>query len=508
MHLRRLLALTLALAPVTALAAPKMRVASSVHFTVYAEQDEPALRAFAADLETYDAVLRRLTGARRDDGDTVPLTVFVRADERALDAGWGVLGYYLPTAAGPFVVVPQKVNGFRMQAVPRIVLFHEYAHHFTLQNDPSLYAPWCIEGLAEFYSTIELGPQTVSVGKPEPLRISTLRQPMRATLERLLSPGDRPLTYQQVDELYARGWLLIHYLTLSPERRGQIDTYLKARSGGASEEEAFRKLGTTVAGMDAELRRYFKTGELAFGTVDRPAIGPVTVRDAREGEAAAIALIPDLRFLQQRDGQATAKTTRAERGITRDLAARLAGKARGIARRFPDDPTAQELLGEAALLAGDLDVARDAAVRTLELEPGSARAHLVLAGVAGAPGDAAAIAAARKEILAANRVAPDDPQPLIANYRSYFDRGVTPPQNAVDGLARAYQLAPQDDRVRVLLAREWIARKLFRQAGDLLRPVAFAPHKGLNRDEAKELLATLPGPAEAPPPTTSVESAS
>lgn len=509
---RRLLALLLSVAPVAAQAAPRTLVASSTHFTIYADQDEASLRTFAESLESYDAVLRRLTGVQNSDDDVVPLTIFVREDQSDLDAGPNVLGYYRATAAGALAVVPQKVRGISVDSVPRIVLFHEYAHHFTLQNFPWLYSPWSVEGLAEFYSTIELGDGTATIGKPEPLRIRALKSRQLTALRYLLAPGERGLSSEQVSDLYASAWLLVHYLTLSKERGGQIDAYLRTRSSGANEEAAFQTaLRASIPTIDRELRKYFSTGSLSYRVIERPPAVPVAIRPVTAGEAAAIDMIPRLRLVQVYASQATDKTTKVDRRWIANAADRLADKGRGLVRRFPDDPTVLEVAAESAALAGDWDDARAAATHLLELSPKSSRARLVLAQVAvgAAPaGDAAAAAAARKEILAANRARPNDPLPLIANFRSYADRGATIPQNAVDGLFRAYQLVPQDERVRLMLAREWINRKIYPQAAELLRPIAFDPHESPNQQEAKTLLAAIPpaapatGPAAAPAPRT------
>lgn len=504
--IRRMVAAACALALSTQTADAKMLVASSPHFTVYADQDEPSLRRFAEELEGYDAVLRALTGVKADGDDIVPLTVHVRGDEYDVGGGYGVLGYYYAAAAGAFAVVPRKLHGFGVDSIPRIVLFHEYAHHFTYQNFPSLYAPWCVEGLAEFYSTVELGDGTATIGRPEPLRVRTLNGRWWTTLRHLLSPGDRPLTGGQTDELYARAWLLVHYLTLSKQRGGQIDGYLRARARHGTEEAAFRAaLGTTVSAMDEELRRYYATRTLGYGTVQRPPTAAVAIRDATPGEAAADKLLPWLRILQTaRDGFAPGKEGANDRRQLLTDARRLVGKARAQARKFAEDPTVQLLLAESEAVAGNYGEARAAAERTLRLSPANARAHLVLAEatLAAAPaGDAAALAAARGEIVRANHAAPNDPLPLIANYRSYAGRGTPVPPRAIDGLYRAHQLAPQDNIVRILLAGEWIAAKRFAPAATLLRPVAFSPHDSPARKQAQALLASVPnGGDEAPPP--------
>lgn len=508
MLLRLLGGLAVALSPIIAHAAPPILIATSPHFTIYSAESEADLRTRASDLERYSAVLHRLTQTR-DTGDVAPLTIYVMADQASVGAGNYVLGFYIPNAASPFAVVPRKVRSFAvasMPHIPQIILFHEYAHHFMLQNFAKLYSPWFIEGFAEFYSTTEIVGTTAMVGKPEPLRIHDLMLNWKSPLAPILAPGDRQLTVEQRDQLYARAWLLVHYLTLSKARGGQIDAYLRARSTGQTEEQAFQSaFHTSIAGMDQELKTYFTPHQLSYITLDIPEAGAVAIRQATAAEIAVSKLMPRLRILQdEQSGMTGPKSTTANKVSFDHWTKQLAIDARGSGRKYPNDSALQVMVAESELLAGELDPARASADAALQLDPKNARAHLVLATVAlgnAQPAQHDLLAAGRKQVVVANRAAPDDPMPLIAYYRSFVDHGEPAPSIAVQGLVRAQQLAPQDDEVRLMLAKEEIAVKHYTNAAELLRPVAFAPHGGTKRDAAQALLKTIPGnPVEAPPP--------
>lgn len=486
-------------------AAAPMLVATSPHFKIYSAEGEADLRARAAGLERYDVVLHSLTQTK-DYGEIVPLTVYVVADQLALDAGPNVLGYYSDTAAGPFAVVPRKLWGVSVKGLPQIILYHEYAHHFLLQNFASLYSPWFVEGFAEFYSTAETDGATASVGRPEPLRIRSLMAERQVPLQKLLMPA-RPLGAEDTDALYARGWLLVHYLTLSKQRVGQIDTYLRIRGNGRTEEQAFQEaFGVPIATMDAELKTYFAPRRLAFISLDVPQAAAVTVREATPGETAVAKLMVRLRTLQQLAEHITAKSSVAAKLFFSRKSSQLAIDARAAGRKVPGDAAVQELIAEAELLAGETENAKASAEAALQLQPGNARANLVIAAaMVAAPGvDKNSRVAARKRIVAANRAAPNDPMPLIAYYRSFADGAEAVPAIAVQGLERAQQLAPQDDNVRVMLAREEIGRKHYEVASRLLRPVAYAPHDGPQRAAALAMLKELPGDHEAAPAITPV----
>jgi hypothetical protein len=488
-------------------AAPPMLVATSPHFKIYAAESEADLRARATGLERYDAVLHHLTETK-DADDVVPLTIYVVPYQEDVGHGSSILGYYSPTAAGPFAVAPRKLDGIYMDPIPRIVLFHEYAHHFMLQNFPTLYSPWFVEGFAEFYSTTEVSGNTATVGKPEPLRINDLMRYWTSPLASLIAPGDNALTEGQTYQLYARAWLLVHYLTLSKSRGGQIEAYLRARSGGQTEEQSFQTaFHISIAGMDGELKTYFASHQLPFVAFDVPTSGEVDVRAATAGEIAVTKLIPRLRGLQgQQEALTGPKSSIADRLFFRHASESLAADARSAGRKCPDDGAMQELVAESELLAGELDPAAASATEALRLAPSDSRANLVLAAVAiakGPSGDQQALSAARKDIVTANRASPNDPMPLIAYYQSFADHGAAAPAIAIKGLERAQQLAPQDQDLRIMLAKEEIALKRYSMAADLLRPVALSPHAGAHRDAAQALLKSLPVAQEqAPPPVT------
>ena len=62
--------------------------------------------------------------------------------------------------------------------------------------------------------------------------------------------------------------------------------------------------------------------------------------------------------------------------------------------------------------------------------------------------DAAAWTAARNWLRRANRAAPDDPLILIEYYRTFRRQGRQAPRDAGAGLARAFELVPQDFSLR------------------------------------------------------------
>lgn len=498
-----MLALLFATEPARA-AEAAWQVARSQHFVVYSQGGVDELRTLTGQLEQYDGVLRSFLFAQATaaaPSDSPPLTVFVVDDQADVARAMGVasetiFGFYSTAASGPFVVVPRKgeQGGGAYRLTPRAILFHEYAHHFMLANYAGLYSPWYVEGFAEFFGTTEFLPDgRVAIGKAPFYRLRTLSSDWDATLRRLLNPGNDGLSDWETEQLYARSWLLVHYLGMSGRRPGQLVAYLNARAAGTDEPTAFRTaFNASFSDIDHEIRAYYKEKTIHYVAIPAPISNPrIDIADLPASQSALMALW--IRF--------------------RDVPSKIAlpgvvGDIRQLAARYPNDAFAQTLLAQAEFAAGNLDPADQAAKAALAADPKADRALLVQGQVTEArQTDAAGAKAARILIARANRLAPNDALPLIAFYRSYADRKEPPTENAVQGLERAQELVPQDPETRILLAGTYIAAKRYPAAARLLKPVAYSPHDNPLRKQAQTMLAGLPIAQDDAPPAAKAEGA-
>ena len=79
------------------------------------------------------------------------------------------------------------------------VVLHEYVHHFMMQYFPDSYPGWLVEGLAEYYMTIDLQPKRVQIGAPVAAHDASLPATFEATMRQLteivgnLEAGDADL---------------------------------------------------------------------------------------------------------------------------------------------------------------------------------------------------------------------------------------------------------------------------------------------------------------------------
>jgi hypothetical protein len=105
--------------------------------------------------------------------------------------------------------------------------------------------------------------------------------------------------------------------------------------------------------------------------------------------------------------------------------------------------------------------------------------------------DAATWAAIRRQYIAANKVDPEDPQPLILYYDSYKAGGQKATTSAENGLIYAYVLAPFDLTLRVKVAKILLAQDKLASARSAMLPVAYSAHAGKAGEQLREVIATL-----------------
>ena len=482
-------------------AAAEWRKAESPHFIVYSEGSEGRLHRFATQLERFDALLRALSPSVPEAPSPVKLQVFmIESGDRLerLTGNRAIAGFYRATVAGPIAVA--LANTGTQEFTPEIILFHEYAHHFMFQNFTAAYPAWFVEGYAEFYATARIAADgTIQVGGiPEYRRYERDLDPL--PLDRLLFTPPWELRGPQSATYYSQAWYLIHFLTFSREREGQLREYLTLLSAGQAAEAAAAEAFGDVGRFAAEFRSYRRRSTLdalEISFEQAPALPAIRIETLPEAEGEL--LWHRLRYLTQPSGGAA-------RDLARDVRARAAAA--------PDDPAALQMLADAEHLAGNREAAAHAVDRLIALRPDAPRA-LLRKGLLEIDAldesdvtDEARWRAARRWIVRANHAAPDDPLVLYQYYVSFLRQGVAPPDAAANGLQRAFELVPQDSDVRVQLAQWMVGRRRHGEAMILLAPVAFSAHRSPATDAAIALVERIRGVSdgeEARPPAVPAE---
>ena len=469
--------------------------AKTDHFIVYSQSSSGEAREFAEKLERFDMSLRSLQNKQFSPAtsDAHRLTVFRSGDIGdigRLAGSSGVAGFYIPRAGGSVAFTPAKTGVMntgvlmskrpdsRTDLDPQSVLFHEYAHHFMFQHFPAAYPSWYVEGYAETVATIDFKPDgSFHLGNPPQYRGASFNY-INVSLKRMLASKIKP-TGEDYYSYYTIGWLLIHYLTFEPSRKGQLVQYLRMINDGIDPAVAAPKAFGDLDRLNREIHRY-RTGQL-LGADVRPAnYAPpqVTMRKLTEDEEAIMRV-----------------KMRSKRGVDRKLAPDVARDARAIAAKYPGSFPVYLALSEAELDLADYEPGRlvqaEAAIdRALALNPQSVEAMIYKGRVFLERGQKvkAQLATARTWFAKAHQVDSAHPGVLFYNYLTYYHSGERIPESALIGLERAYDMALFDPELRVVLARQLLAEKKGTVARSVLMPLAISPHESKGAKKMREVV--------------------
>lgn len=449
--------------------------AESTNFIAYSEGDPEDLRTRVADLEKFGQVLQSMTGARRPKEVPVKITVyFVRTDNDVAESlpypAYGVAGYYNTTMRGPFTVMPRIDSKQSAGAIYRMaglsaktVLQHELTHHFMFQYFTAAYPHWYTEGFADYAGAIEIAPDNVvKLGLFLDNRGHTLRSMNWVHLKELMNPIPGKSSFPSI-AFYSQGWITVHYLNSSPERRKLLTDYLKRINAGEDFGKAMDAFGDIEA-FDSDVRAYARRSKIDASAINYVSLepGPIEVKKLAPIEEALV---------------------RTQMSLSAGIAA---GNAQGFARRVrdivkadPDNPYARRMLIEAERIAGNRAEAMAATDRWLAVEPASPWANyykgdLETASLATAKSaDDQAWANARARIRTAMKAMPNEPRFARAFYESYSRRGVLPPPAAQNALAQALDLIPRERTLRMMVAADYETRGMISDAIDTIGPLAY-----------------------------------
>ena len=465
-------------APATA----EWREATSRHFVLYGDTSEANLRRQADALERLDWGLRRFMRVEEEPEIAArKVTVYLvgDGDVQRLCRCKNVGGFYFSNVSGSTAF--SGSGDWADREGTRLVLFHEYAHHFLLGSYSLAFPSWFTEGFAEFASTAKVEAEQISIGHAANHRAYGLFVRQRLTATQMLDPGLRGrLRPDQMDSFYGRGWLLTHFMMFEPGRFEHFSRYVAAINRGTPATPAAQQAFGDLKALDQAVERYLNRPRL-FAAFLKYAEAPppvIRLRTLRAGEAALI----DERM-------------QSVRGVDLEDARKLFARAAPVAARYADDPVVQGWLAEMAFDAGDDAAAEAAATRALAKDAKSVQALMYRARVKlrrleqANSTDAAAWAAARQAVVLANRADPDDAEPLWWFWRSFTMERKPPSASSLKGLYRAQELMPQDNGVRFAAATARIMAGEGDEAKRLLRPLAYHPHAPADNPGSRMLAA-------------------
>ena len=497
--LRRTLLFAAAAASFLTPAHSEWRRASSRHFIVYSQGSANELKQSAIALERYDQLLR-LMSITKPDEDSAPLTVFMLNDNVGnLINQPGAAGFYTVGPLGPVAVAARIVNfdATDNEFTSQVVLFHEYAHHYMLQNYTAAYPGWFVEGYAELLGATTFGKDgSAYVGNVARYRLADLHGDFTIPVRDLLADDPDNRKGRAIYAYYSEAWLLTHYLVFNDTRSPQLHRYLTLVGNGMKSLDAATRAFGDLAKLIAEYNSYRNSPGLPgvhISQKDAPTIGEIKIETL--GSAAQSLVWDRLLYMRNpRDNEAAS--------ISADLAKRAAAT--------PGDVETLDLLWRFQLAANDTAAADRTADALLALQPKNAQALLAKGLIAmktlenAKDYSAPKWAAARRYVISANEAQTGNAEILFAYYQSFARAQQPPTQAAKLGLLRAFELEPQSSTFRLTLAGSLIGERRYEEARIVLKPAAFSVHDPQSATYAKKMLGTIETLKDGDPPPTSL----
>jgi tetratricopeptide (TPR) repeat protein len=446
-------------------------------FVVYGQGGEKSVRDFATKLTTYDWVLRNFHPSTLDRKAATKVQVFLLADQSDLKR---VRPYLQKYTLGFYSAMNEGVFAFAVKSEGLVgadaVLFHEYAHHFMLENFPAAYPAWFVEGWAEYFMTTEIAKDQIKIGGYNPARAYGIFNETWLPMEELLSKTTGETRPGRTNVYYAQAWLLTHYMRSDDTRARQLDTAIKAIADGKDPVKSFQDAtGGSLADLTTALKKYRKLPMLG---IRNPALSPqMTVRVMPR--SADELLLDNMRLVLSSTGRVDADF--------------LAGVRRKAAK-YPGDRLAEQTLARAEFVMGDVAAGKAIMKRRLDAGPDDVEDLLlagtgqVMAGMREPQKREARYRAARPLLAKAYQLDKGDFRTLYAYALSRSIEPGFPTDNDLAALTEARYLAPavQENSFRLGMALLQKGRR--DDAAKVLAPVINNPHGGRAAEQARTLL--------------------
>lgn len=251
-------------------APPDWTVAASAHFRVYSQTGEGHARSALQWFEQLRAFFQR-TGFALDGRPPVRVIGFrSQRDYDQYRLRPAADAYYVGTESSDCIVMPS------LRAEQAGIAAHEYAHLVLHANSLELPA-WLGEGLAEYFSTLQIGERNTKLGGDLPMRSQILQRSAWMPLSQLLTTTTHTRT--EAGLFYAQSWALTEMLILSPEYKTRFPQMLSELSTGAGGAEALTAVyWKSLDAITRDMRQWVTSGRTSASVLPPVAIDSVSVQ--------------------------------------------------------------------------------------------------------------------------------------------------------------------------------------------------------------------------------------
>ncbi len=250
--------------------------ATSAHFEMYTASSETNAAAALGELERARAFFLASGMLKDEPKDPVRVIAFASESEyRPYGVTPGTLGYYIRNYGRDYISLQD------LDPSHREIPIHEYTH-LVLQHAGLKLPLWLNEGLADFYSSLDLRGDRVLLGQALSLRLKTLSRDPWIELSALLQANSGSTYYKDTGPMamfYAESWGLVHMLKLQSSYAGRFSAFVKAVCEDGDTSRALRNVyGKGVEETERDLRQYLRQADVkSFLSDIHPPIADVAV---------------------------------------------------------------------------------------------------------------------------------------------------------------------------------------------------------------------------------------
>jgi tetratricopeptide (TPR) repeat protein len=246
-------------------AADKWIAIHSKNFTLVGNASESDIRHEGRMLEEFRSAMAEVF-PRMNQTTAAPTTILVFKNDESFKPykpiykgqPSNLLAFFQPGEDANYIALTATLTS------PNVVL-HEYVHFLLRQNVGSL-PVWISEGIAECYSTFEMGGKQneFTFGRPPEAHIATLNMQQFIPLKRMMAiqPGSPEYNEESKQGMfYAESWAITHYLLYGNDgkRRRQFGEFLSGLLKGDTAENSFgQAFQTDYATLESEVREYVR----------------------------------------------------------------------------------------------------------------------------------------------------------------------------------------------------------------------------------------------------------
>lgn len=235
----------------------------SKNFFLVGNASEKEIRRVATRLEQFRDVLARLLKANLTSSTPTTVVVFKSQGAYQQFAPPNSAGYYISGPDMNYIALSAERNPDDLH--PYSTIFHEYVH-FLVRNNLQDVPIWFNEGLAEYYSVLEVedDDRKVQIGLPIGEHLYALREQKLLPLKTLFAVDHSSPYYNEKNKksvFYAQSWAVVHYLLLGNEgkRQPQFSTFINLLLNNKPVEEAFQQaFQMDFVTLEKELKEYIK----------------------------------------------------------------------------------------------------------------------------------------------------------------------------------------------------------------------------------------------------------